>query len=185
MKKLLAAAAVAALMGACSQSAPPVPRPRGFARVEAYADSLATCTIAGVSIGVSAEAVRTAPRADWLDAAFGRHRATLHLSVAHPADARALTEAMENRTERIALNLPGAAEVSDFNTPGGFAVRLVESLEPSPVPLQFMATDSSGTFISGAVAITGPVVPADSAAAAVADLRRQLLLTLNSLSRCR
>lgn len=187
MKRLLAAAAVAALaLCACTGGHDPSPRPRAFARANAYGDSLAACTVAGVAFDVNAAAAVATPRPGWADIAYGRHRATLHLSVLREPTPEAMADAMANRSERMSLNLAGRrARVSDFVNAGGFRVRLVDALEPAPVPLQFMAADSGATvFVSGAVAISGPVEPADSASEALADLRRQLMFTLNSLTLC-
>lgn len=183
---LLLTAIAAMLLSACTGSSNPSPRPRGFARANVYADSLVCCTISGIVLKVNAEAAVTKPQPAWLNVDFSRYSATLYISALKPASPQALDAAIANRSERISLNLAGrSALVSDFKNPGGFDVRLVDASEPAPVPLQFMATDSARTvFVSGAVAFTGPVEPADSVAPALSDLRRQLMLTLNSLELC-
>ena len=183
IKSLIVAALLAALTCSCGGEADGTPRPRGFARVEAYADSLTVAELPEVTFEVNAEADRACPRPGWMDVAFPRYGATLHISATRYTSAEDYAEAVRNRSERTSLNLAGRrAEVEEYTNGAGFRVRLTRSLEPSPLPLQFMAADSAGRFVTGAVAFSGAVEPADSVAPAVADMRRQLDVILQTLS---
>lgn len=59
---------------------------------------------------------------------------------------------------------------------------LTEATEPAPVPLQFMAVSPAGQLVSGAVALSGSVEPADSLAPALERLRADVDRILESLS---
>lgn len=186
MRYLAAILLCALLAGACRREPAPVPRPRAFARVATYGDSLQRLCVGPVAMDVCAAASLSRPGPYWLDAAFGRYGATMHIAVVATGGGPALRQALENRHQRMSLNLSGRrAEVVRLTSAGGFAVELVCAREPAPVPLQFVATDAAGTLVSGAVAFTGPVEPADSVAPALADLERQVLATVNSLAPCR
>lgn len=185
MKHLAAILLCALALGACQRPSPPVPRPRGFARVAGYGDSLRSVCIEGVTMDINAGATLSRPAPAWLDASFGRYGATLHLAVVHTGGADHMQSALRNRHERMSLNLSGRrAQVQTLTSTGGFAVEFVQALEPAPVPLQFVATNDNGILVSGAVVFAGPVEPADSLSPMLADLERQLRAIVNSLT-CR
>ncbi len=176
------AMAVVSLSGGCGGRGEAVPLPRAFARVQPYGDSLTDVSMEDLSLKVNALADTACPRPNWLDIAFGRYGATMHVSVMRFDNYDGMLRALHNRAERISLNLAGRrAVVEEFVGDGGFRVRLTRSLEPSPVPLQFFAVDDTHTFVSGAVALSGAVEPADSLAPVLEELYRQTLITLSSL----
>lgn len=160
------------------------PRPRGFARVEAYGDSLKTVDLGPVTLQVNAEAGIESPQPGWLNVSYGRLGATMYLTADVYAERDSLRSALRNRSERISLNLSGRRAQNEVSTnAAGMHIKLTRALEPAPIPLQFMAFDSVDTFVSGAVVMSGPVEPADSLAPTLAELSRQLDLLLNSLAR--
>lgn len=160
------------------------PRPRGFARVEPYPDSTVAVELPEVTFNVNALAEQTRERPNWLTASYPRYNASLYITSEVFADPDSLRRALANRHERISLNLAGRrAEVEDFTNDAGIRILLTRSLEPAPVPFQFIAADGSGLFVSGAVTMTGTVEPADSVAPALADLYTQLSAILRSIER--
>lgn len=185
MRTSAATVIVAAAMSllSCSRTPDPVPLPRAYPRVEAYSDSTVTLSAAGVSFGVDAEARASSPRDGWTDIVYPRYAAAIHVSVVKPDSPEAMREAIDNRLERTDLNLAGRrADTEQFVNSAGFHCRLTVTSDPAPVPLQFIAVSPSGRLVSGAVAMTGPVEPADSVAPAIRELTSDIRTLLDTLS---
>lgn len=183
MKLSCAIIAAALLFGSCSRTPEAVPRPRAYPRAAVYPDSTVAVGLDGVSFRANAGAEITHTRADWADIAYPYYNATVYVSVSGPLTEHELAEAIANRRDRIGLNLAGrGAREERFRSAGGFVCSLTEATEPAPVPLQFVAVSPAGRLVSGAVAFSGPVEPADSLAPALERLRSDVDRILESLS---
>lgn len=177
-------AAIAAIaVAACSRSAEtPIPRRTAYPRIEAYADSTVTAHIGHLAFDIAAQADTVMPRAGWLDIAYPRYRATIHIAVRHLDTGQELAAAIDNRLQRMGLNLGDRAAVaSDFENRAGFSCHTVTSLDGGPTPVQFVAYNAGGYFVSGAAAISGASEPADSVAPTVQALARDAEIILKSL----
>ncbi len=180
---LAAIAAIAA--GSCNRSADtPIPRRTAYPRIEAYADSTATAHIGPLAFDIAAQADTAMPRPGWLDIAYPRYRATIHIAVRHLGSGEELADAIDNRVQRMSLNLGDRTAVaSDFENSAGFSCHTVTSLDGGPTPVQFMAYSADGYLLSGAAAISGAAGPADSIAPTVQALARDAETILKSLRR--
>lgn len=160
-----------------------VPKPRGFARIQPYADSMASVSLPDVMFVVNAEADIDRPQTHWLNVRYVRYGATMHITSYRYEDEDSLFVAIANRRERVLLNAAGRhIEETSFTSVGDCRVYLFTTVEPTPIPFQFIAIGDDGTFVSGAVALTGNVEPADSVAPVLRDLSLQVDTLLHSLS---
>lgn len=159
-----------------------VPRRTAYPRLELYADSTVTARIGGVAFDIKADADTAMPREGWLDIAYPRYRATMHVTVRRLASGKEAEEAIANREQRMILNLgERTGTASEFENGAGFVCRTLTSLDGGPTPVQFMAYRSDGCFVSGVAAIDGPSEPADSMAPTVRALAADTEILLRSL----
>ncbi len=180
------AAVVAVLMLlACAETPAPVPKPRAYPRLACYACEPVAVETGDVGFMVNSAAEVSYPRNGWIDIAYPRYAATVHITVSRLENDSELRMAVENRAERIGLNLAGRrSETGQFTNDAGFGCSLTRALEPSPVPYQFIAVGPDRLFVSGAVAMNGSVEPVDSVAPVLRALYSDISVILDSLS-CR
>lgn len=102
-----------------------------------------------------------------------------------PVDNTTLAAVIDNRLERVSLNLGGAdAELLEFDSPAGFENKVFVSRADISTPVQFIATDGETTVISGTSFLKdASAANADSLAPVVNMLRRDILHTLKTLHR--
>ncbi|MCM1110096.1 MAG: hypothetical protein NC336_02685 [Clostridium sp.] len=180
---------------ACHRSATadiPVPRPEAYPRVQVYpSDSMVEAGGLPVRLLVNGYAPATITRRDrdnaWVNIRYPRYGFEIFVTVTTVGgDTARLAAVVDNRLERIGLNLGGSeARLDEFlSDDRNFEVRLVEA-PGNPTPLQFLAVGRGGEVVSGSAAPTDPSVnPAavDSLAPVVEDLRRDIMTTLRSLA---
>ena len=134
---------------------------------------------------VNTAAVINRPAPGQLDISYPAYRATVYLTARRLPPERLESE-LDNRRERISLNLGGVAAYTEHITSdnGQFECALVTARDAATTPVQFLATDGEGCLISGA-AYLGDLTPgtsADSIAPVVAALQRDIRHALHKLS---
>lgn len=176
-------ALTAVMASACGRSDDSaVPRRTAYPRLELYADSTVTASIDGVTFDINAGADTAALRDGWLDIAYPRYNAVIHVTVRRLASPEELEEAIANRVQRMSLNLgERTAVASDFENEAGFTCRTLTSLDGGPTPVQFMAYRADGSLVSGVADISGPSEPADSIGPTVRALAADAETLLKSL----
>lgn len=184
MKNLLILIAFAVALAACGpkDAGTAVPRRTAYARVAEYPDSTRTIDVGPLSMLVNsyAEVTETAP--GWADVSYPLYGAAIHLTARHFADRAELDAAIDNREERIALNLgDNTAEQTEFVNKADFSCLVVRTLAADPVPVQFLAVGPRGDMLSGSVAFFGRTEPYDSVAPMVDALYAHTLALLHSL----
>ena len=131
---LLSALALVVLLNSCDSGGRPVPRPEGYPRIALYEAVYRNDSIGPVIFESNAGTAVTERRqgADgtgWLTLAYPRYGATLYLT-ASPATASTLGGIIDNRLERISLNIGGATtELTELTGKGGWHGRV--TLPPS------------------------------------------------------
>lgn len=166
----------------CRREVQAVPKPRAYQRLDSYAGEMLPAKCSGVTFLVNSAAITQSRQKGWLDVLYPNYRASIHLSVSQPMNEVELSNALDNRAERVELNLAGRrADIDRFESVGGFSVSLMRCVEPSPIPYQFVAVGPNRQLLSGAVAISGNVEPADSLAPVLSRLRNDVQVMLNSL----
>lgn len=161
--RLIAATALAAgfMLAACGGGNDrTVPRRKAYPRVELYDTVYSRIDSLPVKLDVnSAVTVGIRRHSDsifWIDVAYPRYGATIHYTL-QLASGESLSRAIDNRMERMALDLGGAtAEITELSSPGG--VGSVISVAPSAAltPIHLLSTDSCGFLLSGTVEFRTP-----------------------------
>lgn len=154
MKALLPPAlALVVLLNSCDSGGRPVPRPEGYPRIALYEAVYRNDSIGPVIFESNAGTAVTERRqgADgtgWLTLAYPRYGATLYLT-ASPATASTLGGIIDNRLERISLNIGGATtELTELTGKGGWHGRVTLTPSGSATPLQILATSPRATALS-------------------------------------
>lgn len=162
-----------------------VPRRRAYPRV-AVPDS----TYARVSgVPLVFEACRAAEaRVDsggrWLTLHYPAYDTDVYVTFSPAASADALQAALDNRRERMSLNLYGAPATTSHvaSADGTFEAALVYA-PGTGTPLQFVATDGARWVVSGAASMDVEAgAPYDSVRPMVDVLHRDMVHALRTLS---
>lgn len=159
------------------------PRRRAYPRLAEYDTVYAPAGGAMLPLELNAAAeVADSNAGAWLTVAYPEHRSVIYITITRTAGPDELQRTIDNRRERIALNLsvePGTT--THTSSPGGFEAALVEA-PGSGTPLQFIATDGRAYLVCGAAAIDGyPGVAYDSVSPIVGTLRRDIMHMLGNL----
>ena len=175
--------AASALFASCGADESATPRRRAYQRIEAYDSAYVAVDSLPVRLLANSSARVSRPRPDWVNIIYPRYNATVFISVtaASPDD---IPSVVDNRTERIGLNIGDATAVKSTVTDnGGFISTLYEAPAAVATPLQFVATDSRRYVVSGSVFFNnaGDIGSMDSVAPVVAAIRRDLVVALDSL----
>lgn len=119
----------------------------------------------------------------WYNIDYPDYSATLHCTLSR-LDKSSLPAAIANRQERMALNIGDLfAEITEFSNPEGFHSIIVQTQGATPLPLQFLSTDSLHLMVYGALyfknesAINNP----DSIAPIISAVNRDIIHTLKTL----
>lgn len=180
---LLLAAALAQAACGGPDEADATPRRRGYPRLPAYDSCYVVAPGAALPLEVNAAAtVADSCAGRWLTVGYPLHNSLIYITITRAATPDELSRALDNRRERIGLNLGGAeASTAHLSSPAGFEAALVEA-PGSGTPLQFVATDGRATMVSGAARIdVAADAPYDSIRPIVATLRRDIVHMLTTL----
>lgn len=190
MKALLPSAlALVVLLNSCDGGGRAVPRPEGYPRIALYeavyrSDSIGPVIFESNAGTAVTERRQGADGTGWLTLAYPRYGAILYLT-ASPATASTLGAIIDNRLERISLNIGGATtELTELTGKGGWHGRVTLTPSGSATPLQILATSlrgdcvvSGALFLEGAATATSP----DSLAPALEAVRDDLIHAVNAL----
>ena len=175
--------AAAGMLCSCTGADDSTPRRRGYPRLPLYDSCYARVDGAALHLEANCGAdVTTDSAGRWITVRYPLYDAALYVTVTPAATAEALQAAIDNRRERIRLNLGGReATTSHISSDGGFEAALVEA-PGAGMPLQFVATDGSGYVESGALQLNAASGSAyDSIRPVEAALRRDIVHTLSRL----
>lgn len=187
--------ALTCMLAGCTNNAgndaTPVPRRHAYPRIET-ADSVFThidTDIGNLSIGVNDRAVHTLRSANdgssrFIDVNYPRFNSTIYFTIT-PVDPATAGQVIDNRLERISLNLGGAdAELIEFDSPAGFENKVIVSRGDIATPVQFIATDGHSLVVSGTAFVPeASAATADSLAPVTGMLRRDIIYALKTMRR--
>lgn len=143
-----------------------VPRPRAFARIDLYDSTYVAIDSLPVIFEVNAGTVTTLSRRNagdiWADVAYPAYCGVLHVTFTHVTDSSTRSRAVNNRVERMALNLGSnrAGQIS-LRSPGGFSSEILLSRYAGVMPVQFLSVGNEWV-VSGAFTFNAPSENADS-----------------------
>ena len=105
-RALLLSAVVAVLVVGCSRDVS-TPRPEAFPRMEIY-DSAYVDVDAAIPLSVNASATaEVLKNGEWIDVVYPRYGGEMSVSIVFPLEYRSLEESIENRWERMRMNIYG------------------------------------------------------------------------------
>lgn len=196
MTKYLLLTILTCILTAChgqgeSDGTPAVPRRHAYPRIELPDSSFSYIddTVTGIAIAVNSSATYQTRRAEnsrapFIDVTYPGLNAQIYFTIT-PVDESIVAKVIDNRMERISLNLGGAdAELIEFDSPAGFENKMIVSRGDISTPVQFIATDGHTAVVSGAAFVKdASTATADSIAPIVAMLRRDIMHALKTLRR--
>lgn len=170
------------VLGGCynAHDSAAVPRPRAYPRVETYPMQYRDLTVGPLKLKVNSSAESIVDGL-WADVNYSAYEMAIYITVTQINDAD-LEAVMNNRTERMALNLGGAqGELTQFMTDNGAWAVMVTSRSGSGLtPIQFLATDSTEWVVSGVVTSVG-AANADSIKPTIDAIKNDVLELLMRL----
>lgn len=178
MKHFLPIAVVGLLVVGCHRDRPAaIPRQRAYPRVEVYPQTYSPHTLESIVVEVNDSAL-TSISGTWMDVTYPVYGLTVNCTLT-PVNAMTLRGVIDNRTERMALNLGGSsAQVITLVSESGWTAQLIEATGRGGLtPLQFMATDSSAYVLSGVVTAES----SDSLRPALESVKADILHLLQKL----
>lgn len=125
---------------------PAIPRPKAYPRPALYAADYRTYALefAPSEIAVNKSAVVTSPKPGWFDIDYPDYGITVNCTLT-PITPQTLSSVLDNRRERMALNLEG--QYGEMTQWGG--ITLIVAPVALRTPVQFLATDSASFVLSG------------------------------------
>lgn len=162
-----------------------VPRRTAYPRVELYDTIYKEAISSPVKVWVNSSATTEVSRRNendtWINVRYPRYRATLSLTLIE-ATGENLKKALDNRNERISLNLHGV-ECSTTGTSYKDVTGIIPVAErPCVTPVQVLATDKSSFLLTGALTFDGDTSrDTEEIAPAVNAVKNDLLYMINHL----
>ncbi|MDE6498344.1 MAG: hypothetical protein K2L21_06775 [Muribaculaceae bacterium] len=186
MKRGAVIAILAAMLAACggSDGRDAVPKPRAYPRI-AVADSV-FAPVPGAAIpfeACTAAQAQVDSAGRWITLSYPAYGATVYVTLSEAPDQERMAAMIDNRRERMSLNLNGAPASTGHITSldGSFEGVLLEA-PGTGTPLQFLATDGYRRLVSGVAQLsTAGTAPHDSVRPILAALRRDIIHALKNL----
>lgn len=187
---LLAVIVLTAMCGCGRKGDRPVPRPQAYPRIE-FPDSVyVPVEVGGVTMLFNdATEIHESPsgamKGAWIDVRYKcLTTPELYLTLTQSDDSVELDLALDNRRERMALNLgQDSAELVELTSRGGWNCQLVVARASATTPVQLLAW-KDGEMLSGALVVNVPdSLRADPAyiAPVVEGVERDMLTLLKNL----
>lgn len=187
---LLAVIVLTAMCGCGHKGERPVPRPQAYPRIE-FPDSVyVPVEVGGVTMLFNdATEIHESPsgamKGAWIDVRYKcLTTPELYLTLTQSDDSVELDLALDNRRERMALNLgQDSAELVELTSRGGWNCQLVVARASATTPVQLLAW-KDGAMLSGALVVNVPdSLRADPAyiAPVVEGVERDMLTLLKNL----
>lgn len=175
---------LAVVATACGSGSDPTPRRHAYPRIEQIPQEYAPVEGAALHVEANSRAEATLDSAGrWLTLRYAPYDADIYLTVTDADNEQALRAALDNRRERIALNLSGAPASTTHITSADSSFEAAVVYAPATTtPVQFVATDGLRYVVSGVAHLNAAAdAPADSLQPVVDVLRRDIAHTLATL----
>ncbi len=159
----------------------PVPRPVAYPRITlcdtVYASPAGFPLHFEVNTGATLVADSTASSGQglWFDIRYPSYKATLHCTLTTVGDTAARNAVIQNRVERISLNIADRhTDITDMTNPHGYTARIYRSPYAAVTPLQFLAS-TQHSIVSGALMFDTIYQSPDSAMPVIEAIERDLI----------
>ena len=182
---IIALLALAAAAAGCTGGSPAgsVPRPTAYPRAALY-DTVYALRGLPAHFQVNASAVVEFPGGDsarnagaplWADIRYPAYNAVLHCTFTPVADDESRRQVVDNRTERMALNLGyNTAEQTEITAPSGAVSVILTSTGQTLTPVQFISSTEKWV-VSGAMMFDRDSVSTDSVLPMIKAVRTDLI----------
>ncbi|MDE6317766.1 MAG: hypothetical protein K2L73_05150 [Muribaculaceae bacterium] len=168
-----------------------VPRRHAYHRIPLPDSTFTEIAVGPTGLNISVNTAATCSiRADesgrsrFVDITYPDINSIIYMTVT-PVDHSTINSVIDNRLDRIALNLSGAdPELIDFDTPAGFENKLIVTHAGISTPVQFLSTDGKSLVVSGVAFIKDATPATVDSLAPIADiLQRDITHTLKTMHR--
>lgn len=162
------------------------PKPEAYPRISDPGENYIPAYDFPVTMEINAEAIVSQPRGDWADIVYPNLGTTVHVSFT-PTTADDIEEVIDNRIERISLNIGDRSDIENISIESGdFTSSLIISPESRSTPLQFVSVAGDSTMVVSGTAFLANVsqdASIDSLSPIVRMVERDLRHTLSTLSK--
>ena len=187
MKRLICYILAAATLAACGTGADDggsVPRRRAYPRLPEYGENYTPAPGAAARYYVNSSAELSVDSGGrWITVRYPLYDAEVYVTVSRAASQKELQAVLDNRRERMALNIGGAQATTEHVASPDSFVGVVVGAPGTVMPVQFVATDGVACVVSGAARLNvGADAPYDSISPVVRTLSRDITFALKNLS---
>lgn len=178
---------LALLSGCNGKTDTVVPRRTAYPRVQLY-DTIykelpTTTFMIMVNASTEAELSRRSDTDIWINIRYPRYKATLSLTLLETAGER-LRNALDNRSERMSLNLNGVKYQSFRTFHNDISAIMPVAESPCVTPVQILASDNRSFLLTGALTFDGDTVrEIEEIAPAVNAVKDDIIYMINHLKR--
>lgn len=190
IRPLLIIVTLAALLSGCGKKNDTiVPRRTAYPRIQLYDTIYKDLPTKPVTIMVNASTEpELSHRSDtdtWINVRYPRYQSTLSLTLLE-ISGEPLLDAIDNRSERMALNLNGV-KYQPFRTSDSHISAIMPVAEsPCVTPVQILATDYSSFLLTGALTFDGDTVrDIEEIAPVVSAVKDDIIYMINHLKQPR
>lgn len=158
------------------------PRPVAYPRLSVASEKYHAVTAGNITFevnDVTIDSIFNRDASTWMNITYPTYcnNSVIYCTIT-PAKPVEFDRVVENRLERIALNLGGSESVvTDLTTPDGWDCQLIRALSPVVTPLQFIATNKPN-IVTGAYYIA---TPGDSVMPYVDAVERDIIHLLKTI----
>lgn len=146
-----------ALSECTEENIKPIPRRTAYPRITVCDTLYKKTSLLPINFEINAEATainlkrnHTNDKSLWVDINYPIYNGTLSCTFSQAADSISINKILDNRTERIALNLGESSfEITDINTPHGISGKIFLTQTNMVTPLMFLATNHHNWVLSG------------------------------------
>ncbi len=163
------------------------PRPEAYPRIAMPDSTFTQMNISGISLAINDGAVADVEEKEngdcWITIGYPSFsNASIYLTLSNATKDEPAEAIVDNRRERMALNLAGADGIATtLTSSGGWDCEMITSRSALSTPVQILAS-KDGRVISGTVYLQIPhTTPTDSVSPVIDALERDMLTLLKAL----
>ncbi len=117
----------------------------------------------------------------WITIKYPRYAMELYCTCT-PTDKSTIDEVINNRSERMALNIDGlTSEFTEIATPSGVMGKIINSPDSKVTPIQFIASDNKSWVFSGALYNNNKSTNTDSISPVINAVNRDIIHLIKTL----
>lgn len=168
----------------------PIPRRTAYPRIEICDTTYCKSALLPITLEINSKATAISlnnkhgnDKSQWIDINYPTYNGVLSCTFSPATDTFSLNKILENRTERIALNLGETSfEVTDISNIYGISGKIYFTQTNMVTPLMFVATDHDKWVLSGSFGFnSSQVITFDSVAPIIEAVNNDLIHAIKNL----